>query len=180
MKARIMMVAGLVILLASAVGAQTKISGKADCAKPEVVGTAEAGDRAGHTLTLQKATCTWSTGLEMAGAKSKDGMDVEFVEMWSTKATTNGTHVSNMDNGDKFFVSFHDSTTVKDGQPVGPIHGTWTFTGGTGKLKGVVGKGTYTVTPNADGSGVVDVEGEYTIPPPAPPKTSTPKPKTSK
>jgi hypothetical protein len=117
--------------------------------------------------------------MEMAGAKAKDGTDVEFVEMWSTRATTNGTHVGNMDNGDKFFVSFHDSITVKDGAPVGPIHGTWTYTGGTGKLKGLTGKGTYTVAPNADGSGAVDVEGEYTIPPAAP-KAAAPKPKTTK
>ncbi|HEV3220364.1 MAG TPA: hypothetical protein VGZ48_11380 [Candidatus Acidoferrales bacterium] len=175
MKARIMMVAGLALLLVSVAGAQTKISGKANCAKPDVVGTTDAGDRAGHTLTIQKANCTWSTGMEMAGAKAKDGMDVEVVEVWSTRATTTGTHVSNMDNGDKFFVSFHDSTTLKDGAPAGPIHGVWSFTGGTGKLKGLTGKGTYTVTPNADGSGAVDVEGDYMVPTPAAPKPKTPK-----
>jgi hypothetical protein len=179
MRARIMMFAGLTLLLVSAAGAQTKITGKANCAKPEVVGTADAGDKAGHTLTIQKAACTWSAGLEMAGAKAKDGADVEVVETWATKSTTNGTHVSNMDNGDKFFVSFHDTTPLKDGMPAGPIHGTWSFTGGTGKLKGLTGKGTYTVTPNADGSGAVDVEGDYTIPPPAPMKSSTPKKKTT-
>ncbi len=179
MKTRIMMVAGLAFLLVSAAGAQTKVTGKQDCPKPDVVGTADAGDKTGHTMTLQKFSCTWSAGMEMEGAKSKDGMSTEFVEMWSTKATTNGTYVGNMDNGDKFFVSFHDSTTVKDGQPAVPIHGTWSYTGGTGKLKGITGKGTYTVTPNADGSAVVDVEGDYMIPPPKPPKAATPKPKTS-
>jgi hypothetical protein len=179
MKARIMMFAGLAILLVSAAGAQTKVSGKANCAKPEVVGTSEAGDKAGHTLTLQKANCTWSSGFEIAGTKPKDGMDVEVVEAWATKMTTNGTHVSTMDNGDKFFVSFHDTTTLKDGAPVGMIKGSWSYTGGTGKLKGITGKGTYTVTPNADGSAVVDVEGDYTIPPPPPPKAATPKKKTS-
>jgi hypothetical protein len=178
MKSRIMMVAGLAFLLVSAVGAQTKITGKQTCTKPEVVGTADPGDRAGHTMTLQKQSCTWAAGFEMAGLKSKDGSSVALVEMWSTQATSTGTYVGNMDNGDKFFVSFHDSTKVKDGAPVVPIHGTWSYTGGTGKLKGITGKGTYTVTPNADGSGVVDVEGEYTIPPAAP--KAAPKPKTTK
>jgi hypothetical protein len=179
MKTRIMMVAGLAILLVSVAGAQTKVTGHQNCLKPDVVGTSDAGDKAGHTMVLQKFTCTWSAGMEMAGVKSKDGMSVEFVEMWTTKATTTGTYTGNMDNGDKFFVSFHDSAKAKDGMPVGPIHGTWMYTGGTGKLKGVTGKGTYTVTPNADGTAVVDVEGDYTIPPPAPPKAAKTKPKTT-
>jgi hypothetical protein len=178
MKSRIMMIAGLALLLVSAGGAQTKITGKQTCAKAEVVGTADPGDRAGHTMTLQKQTCTWSDGFEMAGVKSKDGSSVALAEMWSTQATSTGTYVGNMENGDKFFVSFRDSTKVKDGAPVAPIHGTWSYTGGTGKLKGITGKGTYTVTPNADGSGVVDVEGDYTIPAAAP--KAVPKPKTTK
>src|SRR5580658_634881 len=99
MKARIMMVAGLAFLLVSAAGAQTKVTGQQTCPKPDVVGTADAGDRAGHTMVLQKFTCTWSTAMEMAGAKSKDGTSTEFAEMWSTRATTTGTYVGNMDNG---------------------------------------------------------------------------------
>jgi len=67
-----------------------------------------------------------------------------------------------MENGDKFFVSFHDSAAVKDGKTAG-AKGTWMYTGGTGKLKGVKGKGTYTVTMNADGTSTVDVEGDYEV-----------------
>ena len=55
------------------------------------------------------------------------------------------------------------------------IEGTWTFTGGTGKMKGIKGHGTYKVTPAADGSASVTVEGEYTMPPVAPPKAATTK-----
>jgi hypothetical protein len=68
-------------------------------------------------------------------------------------------YVANMDSGDKFFVSFHDSSAVKDGKPQ-DVKGTWMYTGGTGKLKGIRGKGTCTVTPNADGTSLVDVEGD--------------------
>lgn len=50
------------------------------------------------------------------------------------------------------------------------------YTGGTGKLKGIKGKGTYTVTLNEDGSGVVDVEGEYTVTATAAKKTTAEKP----
>jgi hypothetical protein len=162
MNIRIMSIAGLALLLASTVGAQTKVSGKQQCGKSEVVGTADAGDKPGHALSLQKVTCNWGTPMEMAGAKSKDGSSVAFVEATSTRSTSTGTYVGNMDSGDKFFVSFHDSAAVKDGKTVG-AKGTWMYTGGTGKLKGVKGKGTYAVTMNADGTSTVDVEGDYEI-----------------
>jgi hypothetical protein len=99
----------------------------------------------------------------MAGLKSKDGNSVSFVEATSTRSSGTGTFVGNMDNGDKFFASFHDSTTIKNCQPAGPSKGTWSYTGGTGKLKGLQGKGTYSVTVNADGTSTVAVEGDYTI-----------------
>jgi len=140
-----------------------------------VVGTSEAGDKAGHTLSVVKNTCTWTTPLEMEGQKSTDGTSVAFAEMSSTRTTTTGTYVGNMDNGDKFFCSFHDSAAVKDGKP-GVAKGTWAYTGGTGKLKGITGKGTYTVTLNEDGGGVVDVEGEYTVPAAASKKPAAQKP----
>ena len=56
---RIVSMVGLGLLFASAVAAQTKIAGKMQCPKPEVVGTVEAGDEPGHRLTLEKNTCTW-------------------------------------------------------------------------------------------------------------------------
>ena len=82
-------------------------------------------------------------------------------------------YVGNMDNGDKFYLSFHWAV-VKDGKPqswIERVKGTWAFTGGTGKLKGIRGKGTYTATENENG-GVVDIEGEYAVPAAAPKKTN--------
>jgi hypothetical protein len=176
MKLCVVGVVGMSLWLASAAGAQTKVSGQHKCAKPpEVVGTSEAGDKAGHTLSVVKNTCSWMTPLEMEGEKSTDGTSVAFAEMTSTRATTSGTYVGNTDGGDKFFVSFHDSAVAKDGKP-GTAKGTWAYTGGTGKLKGITGKGTYTVTPNADGGAVVDVEGEYAVPAAASSKAMAKKP----
>ena len=167
MKLRMVSMMGVALLFAllfgSAAGAQTKVTGKQQCPKAEVVGTADAGDKAGHTLSLVKSPCTWGTPMEMAGGKSKDGTSVAFAEATATRATSSGTYVGNMDDGDKFFVSFHDSAAGKDGKPE-VAKGTWAYTGGTGKLKGITGKGTYTVTLNEDGSSVVDVEGEYAVP----------------
>jgi hypothetical protein len=167
MKLRLVCAMGLVALFASVASAQTKISGAHTCAKPpEAIGTADAGDKPGHKMSLTKNTCQWSKPMEMEGEKTTDGTSIAFYDMTATRATNTGTYVGNTDGGDKYFVSFRDTGAVKDGKPEAS-KGTWSFTGGTGKLKGISGKGTYTVTPGADGSAVVDVEGEYSIAAPA-------------
>ena len=176
MKLPIVSMVGLGLLFASAVAAQTKVAGKMQCPKPEVVGTAEAGDQAGHRLTLERNTCPWSTPMEMLGEKSKDGTYVAFSENSPTRAATRGTYVGNMENGDKFYLSF-DWAVVKDSKPknvIESVQGSWAFTGGTGKLEGIRGKGTYTASEDETG-GVVNMEGEYVVPPAAPKKTTAPK-----
>ena len=67
-----------------------------------------------------------------------------------------------VESGDKVFVSYQGTGTTKDGKPV-EAKGTWTLTGGTGKLKGVTGKGTYSCAPSADAFGCSG-EGEYQLP----------------
>jgi hypothetical protein len=52
------------------------------------------------------------------------------------------------------------------------VKGTWAFTGGTGKLEGIRGKGTYTASEDETG-GVVSMEGEYAVPAGAPKKKTT-------
>jgi hypothetical protein len=162
MKGRILGLACFAMLLSGTAWAQTKISGTVQCAKPDPMYTIEVGDHSGHTMTLQKGTCTWTKPMEIAGAKTKNDVDVWFTEATSTRATSNGTVVGTLDSGDKMFVSTRDSAAVKDAKP-GDAQGTWSFTGGTGKIKGIKGKGTYTVKGNADGSGTAEVEGEYTM-----------------
>ena len=171
MKVRILAAACLALLLVVSVGAQTKISGQATCSKPEIGPMVDVGDQPGHSMAIEKLTCTWAKPLEMEGLKAKDGTSVATGEMWASKMTSTGMHVGTMDNGDKYFVSLHDTTKMKDGKPAGMGMGTWSYTGGTGKLKGIKGKGTYKMTYNADGSASVDVEGDYIIPPPMPKKS---------
>jgi hypothetical protein len=171
MKARILSITALALLFASAAAAQTKITGAQLCQQPDTVGTTDPGDKPGHTMQLVKDACTWTTPLEMAGAKSKDGTSFSFSDVTATHLTNNGTYVAEMDNGDKFYVSFHESATMKDGKPVNS-KGTWTFTGGTGKLKGLTGKGTHSVTVNADGTSTVTVDGDYSVAAPAPKKAT--------
>lgn len=160
MNARVLSAAILLVSFASIVVGQTKVAGKQYCSKPQALAVAEAGDETGHTMKLEKSTCTWLTPLEILGEKSKEGTFVAFSEASSTRAATNGTYVGTMENGDKFYIAFRWAT-VKDGHP-GNVKGDWTFTGGTGKLSGITGKGTYTATENENG-GEINMQGAYAL-----------------
>ena len=54
---------------------------------------------------------------------------------------------------------YHATIAMKDGKPTG-VQGTWTFGAGTGKLKGVKGKGTFHCSPEGEGWNCSG-EGEY-------------------
>ena len=163
MKFRIVCACALGFLFAVAASAQNKVSGTVSCGAPDPAYSVDAGDRPGHSLQLTKTPCTWSTPMQIEGESTKDGYDVSTGDASGEKARSSGYHVSTMSNGDKIFVHFTGTDVMtKDGKPVSNS-GTWSFTGGTGKLKGITGKGTY--KGKADGGNmVVEVEGEYTLP----------------
>jgi hypothetical protein len=159
-------VPAMLFALALSAGAQTKISGKLNCAKPDVNSSAEVPDAAGHVVALTKAACTWPTALEIEGAKTKSAVDVGVAEVHGSSAKAHGYNVSTMDNGDKVSVSYEGTATSnKDGS--GTFKGTWKWISGTGKFKGIKGGGTYKGTQGADGTGMADIDGEYTVSAPA-------------
>jgi len=152
------------LCLAAAAVAQTKISGTGKCGQPEKQESIEVGDRPGHMLAIVKQPCTWTAPLEMAGLKAKSYAASIMSDMSGQKATDRGYVVVTMENGDKAYVRINQGTSMmtKDGKQMSG-EGTWSYTGGTGKLKGLAGKGTYKSKPVADG--VEDmIEGEYSLP----------------
>lgn len=154
------MVSAMLCIAALSAGAQTKVSGKLSCGKPDVNSSAEVPDAAGHVLALTKANCTWPTALEIDGAKTTTAVDVGVTEVHGASANGHGYSVSTMDNGDKVSVSYQGTVQMnKDGS--GSFKGTWKWTSGTGKFKGISGTGTYKGTQSAAGVGVADIEGEY-------------------
>ena len=164
-------VPAMLVALALSAGAQTKISGKLNCAKPDVNSSAEVADAAGHMMMLTKATCTWSAPLDIGGVKTKTAIDVAIGEVHGASGSNHGYSVSTMDNGDKTTASYQGTMQMnKDGS--GTFKGTWKFSSGTGKFKGIKGSGTFTGTGAADGSATGDIEGEYTLPAPAAKKGS--------
>jgi hypothetical protein len=158
----VLVFAGLILVAASA-KAQTKISGTIQCAKPDQQTAIPVNDRPGHAFVVVKVKCTWTKPVELAGVQSKTGEDSGFSEVDGTKSRDTGYDVTTMANGDKFFVRFSGtSTTDTNGVPQTYV-GTWSFVNGTGKLKGITGKGTFKGKGAPDGSATTEVEGEYQI-----------------
>jgi hypothetical protein len=153
----------VVFALATVASAQTKVSGIHQCGKPDQQQVIEVGDRPNHSFVISQTRCTWTKSLEIAGVQSKEGVFTAFTEVSGNRARDEEYDVVTMTNGDKCYVRRQGSSTLKDGV-LESAKGTWSFGGGTGKLKGLKGKGTYTAKSAPDGMATVEAEGEYELP----------------
>jgi hypothetical protein len=159
---RFVLICAFVLAVAAAASAQSKFSGTQQCAKPEPEYTVPVGDRPDHVMVLVKDKCTWSKA-EINGVEVKDEDDTIVSDIIGNTARDRGYGVAVLASGDKAFVRFEGTTSIKDKMPVSG-KGTWTFSGGTGKLKGLKGKGTFTGKWNPDGTATFEIEGEYQVP----------------
>src|SRR4030095_12136171 len=152
------------LLAAASLHAQTKISGTLQCAKSNPQYAIEVPDGAkGHALELAKTARTWSKPIEMAGLQSKDGASVAVADGKDNHSADRGYHTGTMSNGDHYWVQFQGVSESANGSMQSQT-GTWNFAGGTGKLKGLQGKGTYKTKGAPDGTATVQVEGTYKLP----------------
>ena len=154
---------GFTVLFAAIAGsalAQTHVSGTFQCAKVDSGQPVEVGDHPGHVLMLNKLTsCTFTTPCELAGLKSTTASSAVATDGSGAKYRDQGYAMFTMDNGDKAYSRIQGTGTSNEKAPAPTEEGTWSFTGGTGKLKGLKGKGTYKIS--AEGS---QFEGEYSLP----------------
>lgn len=148
-------------LSATVVAPQTKVTGTAQCGKPDPQHILPVGDRPDHNLAAEQFKCTWTKPLEIEGDKAKDGVSTETADVSGNTSRARGFHVTTMESSDKFFCWYQGTGTSKDGAPV-EVKGKWGFTGGSGKLKGIKGEGTYYCTPSGDGLSC-EIEGTYTL-----------------
>jgi hypothetical protein len=158
---RFFMLAAAALFCAAIASAQTKVSGTAQCGKPDPQHMVPVGDRPDHSLGVEQFKCTWTKPMEIGGDKSKDGVSTETADVSGNTSRAHGFHVTTMESGDKAFFWYQGTGTSKDGAPV-EVKGNWGLTGGSGKLKGIKGKGTYNCTPSGDGLSC-EVEGEYQL-----------------
>ena len=161
---RIFLVVLAVLFCAAAVAAQTKVTGTAQCAKPDPQQTVPVGDRPGHLLGIAQVKCAYSAKpMEIGADKSKEGVGTETSELSGNTSHSRGFYVVTMESGDKVFFTYHGTATLKDGK-LADLKGDWGINGGSGKLKGIKGKGTFTCAPSGDGASSCDTDGEYQLP----------------
>jgi hypothetical protein len=153
------------VLMAAAPGsAQTKFTGSQSCAKPDPSYSIPVGDRGDHVISLSKDKCTWTRG-QIAGIVIK--LDTDTIVSEDIDATTSRDHgygVTLLANGDTAYIEFEGTTTIKNDVPL-TGRGTWKFTGGTGKVQGITGKGTFDGKYSATGTSSFEIVGEYQLPP---------------
>lgn len=165
MKCKSPALAVLLAAFASSALAQTPVSGTSKCPKSDVTQTVEVGDQPGHVLILEKGSCVWSAPVEMAGLKSTAFSGADTVDVTGAKGLSRGYSVMTMENGDKAFVHWQATGTMaKEGTVTGD--GIWSYAGGTGKLKGLKGKGTFKFSTAPDGTSESQIEGTYSLPEP--------------
>ncbi|MGB8012599.1 MAG: hypothetical protein WCF68_13365 [Terriglobales bacterium] len=135
------------------------VTGKVRCEKSEPGYSIAVPDRPGHALMLSKRECMWTEPLVIAGAKTKDGEAVSFIEKMEGTLHIHGFETDTLDNGEKI-------TWQSMGQVLaekGPVEskGRWSLMRGTGKLKGIKGGGTYEGKLEADDVLTLEFEGMY-------------------
>jgi len=163
MRMRLVSLAAFGVLVSVTLSAQTKIAGTLSCAKPDPMQSIPTEDGNGTVMNLAKVSCTWSKTFDMAGSTSKDGYSVAASEVHGGKSKEHGIHVGTMASGDKYYVHFQGNGMM-NADHSGSVSGTWSFDGGTGKLKGLTGKGTYKTAAKADGTSTSEIEGAFKTP----------------
>jgi hypothetical protein len=116
-RSKVFVILGLLFTLAAAASGQTKITGTLSCGKPDAAYSIDVGDRTGHSVSISKFACTWTTPMEYGEVQSKDGYDVAYGDASGAKVRSSGCHVSNLSNGDKIYVRFQGNDTTMDGKP---------------------------------------------------------------
>ena len=163
MRTTILAVCALVVLVTSgAAQTPTTLAGKMECGKAEPNYMVPVADTAKHALALSAVKCTWSEGT-IGGERLKNEDDTFVSDATANTSEDRGYGVGSVANGDKYFVHFKGTTTLKDGAPVSAAC-TWKFTGGTGKLKGIKGKGKCKGAFKPDGKVAWEINGEYQLP----------------
>jgi hypothetical protein len=153
----------LVCLLPLAVSAfgQTKMTATMDCGKPEQTHAIPVPDRAGYAFEISQTKCSYTKSFGIEGLDAKTFASVGFNEVTGSIIRGIFSGVTTFTNGDKSFAR-GSVTADASNSP-----GKWSFTGGTGKLRGIKGGGTYTCKlkgSGPDSGSACEIEGAYTLP----------------
>lgn len=158
---KVMLMICLVVAFTSVALAKDKISDQWNCeAKPTAQHSLDVGDQTGHAYMINQGKCTAAKGSIFGGSQEKDGVYTQFNDVQADGYSNHGVLVVTTAGGDKLNYDYQGTNTTKDGKFQSGTN-KWTITDGTGKLKGIKGKGSCKGKANSDGSSTWDCEGEY-------------------
>jgi hypothetical protein len=143
--------------------AQTKMSGSFDCDKADPMHMIPIPDREGYAFSISQHKCAWTKPVVMEGLEGTVFVNTVSYEMTGATVRTTAWGVTTYDGGVKGFTR---SSGTSDRKAL-TSSGKWTIAGGTGKLRGFKGGGTYTCKMKSDEAGAgytCEVAGEYTPP----------------
>ena len=163
MKFQTVLAALVAVSLATLTGAQTKMAGTVRCLPGDPEHMIEIGDVPNHVYTISKSQCTWVKPMVIDGVENTKGYSVSADETIGNESTFSGYHIDTMANGDQAHYRYTGKMMLKDGQPVSGKN-EWTIFRGTGKLKGIKGKGSCKGEFSPDSPIIWDCVGEYTKP----------------
>ena len=152
---------GACALWSAGVMAQTKVAWSDSCSKADPDYTVQVGDPGSHAFGLGQLKCHATKPAEIGADKGKEALVTSATETSGSKSHQHGIYVLSLEGGDKVSLPYQGTTTLKDGKPTS-ASGTWSFGVGTGKLKGIKGKGTWHCSPSGDGWSCSG-EGEYEL-----------------
>jgi len=144
-----------------------EISASSVCGKAEVHQTVVIDDGRQHSISLDQRPCLWGKPIAIAGSSGTAYMSYGVDDVQNNRSRDQGYAVGALTTGDKYFLHYDGTATLNDGVPV-HLEGTWKFTGGTGRLQRLSGRGTYHAQPNQAGEMLFKIEGEYQISEPHP------------
>lgn len=152
---------GAACLWSAGAAAQTKIEWSDSCGKGDPDYNVPVGDHPGHSFGLTQVKCQASKPVDIGGDKGKEAVATIATDSRGDKSHEHGVYVLTLASGDKAYLPFQGVVAMKDGKPTGS-QGTWSFASGTGKLKGIKGKGTFHCAAAGDGWSCSG-EGEYEL-----------------
>jgi len=163
-RTKILLTCFAVLVLPGMVFAQSRFFGTLKCQRTNSPPSAGASVKATQTIQTVMEKCAWTLPLQIDADIAQDAQNTFVMQAQGTQSKDTGMQVGRMTNSDQFTLNLSGSSTLGNDGAARGRGGTWTFAGGTGRLKGVIGSGTYTGLATADGGMNYDMEGTYEIP----------------
>jgi hypothetical protein len=152
------------LFFSAAVLAQAKrtLSTQSNCGISLIHQTVSIDDHGHHSISLDQRECSFESPTELNGSRIVKYISSGIDDVQFDKSHDQGYAVGDTADGDKYFLRYQGTAILKDGIPL-QLAGKWRFTGGTGKLRGLTGQGTYSAQPTSSGGMVFKLEGSYQV-----------------